>query len=125
MKEARAARLRDARVWLASLTPDEDFHIVKAYRTRYSVDRRCAMKELCALKVLSSEKQQAYEASLRRRGADKQKEPEEREFTESGDFSFVAGYTSGGAPYGTLRRGSVDSEDTLAVDSEEIPDLPF
>lgn len=104
MSKAREKRLREARKWYEEQGFNDDSHIVKAYRKRFNVDNNCAMKELCMLNVLSPEKQKAYEDILKAKAAKKRKkkqpEPEYDDLFQDDTFYFIAGYTSGGAPYG-------------------------
>ena len=113
MTKARQNRLREARAWFPAQGFTDDSHDVKAYRKKFSVDRVCAMRELCLLGMLSPDKQKAYEEQLAardRKQAEKQARRKARDtektlgmdsFLEQDDhFYFIAGYTSGGAPYG-------------------------
>lgn len=95
MTKARKQRLAEARIWFPAQHFTEDSHIVKAYRKRFNVDKDCAMRELCLLGVLSPEKQKSYETQLAAKKGKKQENPDQDE-----NFFFIAGYTSGGAPYG-------------------------
>ena len=87
--------------------------IVRSYRKRYGVDWLCAVKELTLLGV---ELDPEYVARLQRTVQEQAKKNQERRlepkkaatsedwserypFSE-GDFYFVAGHTSNGAPYG-------------------------
>ena len=104
MSKARQKRLSEARKWFEAQNFTDESHIVKAYRVRFNVDNNCAMKELCMLNVLSPEKQKAYEDILKAKAAKKRKkkqpEPEYDNSFQDDTFYFIAGYTSGGAPYG-------------------------
>ncbi|MBQ9251422.1 MAG: hypothetical protein IJ188_02140 [Clostridia bacterium] len=104
MTKARKARLEEARSWLAENSFSDDAHIVKAYRTRFQVDRRCAMAELCLLHVLSPEKQKAYEAELDRKKAKEAAKANAQALIDDSDsdetFAYIAGYTSWDIPYG-------------------------
>ena len=108
MTKARRQRLLEAKEWFPAQNFTEKSHIVKAYRKRFNVDKDCAMRELCMLKVLSPEKQKNYENVLK---AKDKKKAEKRAAKNAADvtdynpfqddrFFFIAGYTSGGAPYG-------------------------
>lgn len=101
--ERREQRLRKARQWVLTY---EGSHIVRAYRKRFNVDPVCAMKDLSGIGVLDPQKleqmqkaeQQRLEALRKKR---EEKERAEFNFPDSDDnFFFIAGYTSGGAPYG-------------------------
>ena len=106
MSKARQKRLREARAWYEAQHFTEDSHIVKAYRQKFKVDNTCAMRELCMLKVLSPEKQAAYESIVKAKDAKRRKKKQNTEQNiiynpEQDDmFYYIAGFTSGGAPYG-------------------------
>ena len=113
MTEARRKRLKEAKDWFPAQGFTEDSHVVKAYRERFDVDRECAMRELCLLGMLSPEKQRSYEEQLEakaRKRAENQaarkacragrKEDPDSNPDQDENFFFIAGYTSGGAPYG-------------------------
>ena len=113
MTEARRSRLREAKDWFPAQGFAENSHVIKAYREKFNVDREGAMRELCLLEMLSPEKQRSYEEQLeaktqkrarlqtagktRREG--KAESPDENPDQDE-NFYFIAGYTSGGAPYG-------------------------
>ena len=106
MTEARRKRLEEARKWFPEQGFTEDSHIVKTYRKHFRVDRECAMRELCLLGVLSPEKQKSYEDHLAEK--DRNRAEKRKTGTDEGrdcsfqdeNFFFIAGYTSGGVPYG-------------------------
>ena len=132
-KKARNQRLREAGAWYREQNFNEDSHIVKAYRKRFDVSRISAMKELCMLGVLSPEKQKTYEEYLQKRREKFSRKKPGKEFNPDQDdyFSFIAGYTSGGAPYGItweqeekIREGEAE-EDTDVILSINPEDLPF
>ena len=130
MSKARRQRLKEARKWFPEQGFTEDSHIVKAYRKKFNVDRTCAMKELCMLHVLSPEKQASYEAQLNAKKEKRQRRKQQVEyqpFEQDEYFYFIAGYTSGGAPYGITWEQA--REDGLIDPSEERNnndwDLPF
>ena len=123
MSKARQIRLNDAEKWLKTQEIMADFHVVKAYRKRYNVDKTCAMRELCMLHVLSPEKQAVYEQQLKSKGKRRKSNPAENtEFMpwQDENFSYIAGYTSGGAPYGI----PWDADD-LAEAEEPVSDISF
>lgn len=135
MTRARKRRLKEAREWFREQGFDDSSHVIKAYRKRFQVDKDCAMRELCMLKVLSPEKQKAYEEQLatkarkrteKREARKALKESEEINPYQDENFFFIAGYTSGGAPYGVTWEEATKrhlSEDEPADDfySEELP----
>jgi hypothetical protein len=102
----RPQRLESAKSWLETY---EGHKVVKAYRARYGVDFECAFTELEMLgvpidpaykeRVLQSVAAQA--AAAQRQKAEQRAEQERQAGIESDEqFAFIAGYTSGGAPYG-------------------------
>ena len=99
----REQRLQVAKQWLLKY---EGKHIVKGYRKHFGVDIMCAITEL---QMLGCEISQEYienvkktiEAEQKKRQDKKDQEIFDR-FPDSDDtFYYIAGYTSGGAPYGT------------------------
>ncbi len=135
MSNARQQRLIEARKWFSEQEFTDDSHIVKAYRTKFNVDRACAMKELCMLHVLSPEKEASYKKHLEakkgkrhQRKLSKQNRVENEIFNSNQDeyFYYIAGYTSGGAPYGITweqarRDGLIESDDEDDLDKGELP----
>ena len=101
---ARRRRLQEAKEWYPEQGFDENSHVVKAYRKKFRVGRICAMKELCMLGVLSPVKQKQYEDYLKkreeRRNARRRQRQEEWPEDQDAYFYYIAGYTSGGAPFG-------------------------
>lgn len=95
--------MKEAREWYPEQHFTESSHIVKAYRKRFNVDKDCAMRELVILGVLSPEKQKSYQELLAgkdRKKAAKRNPPAETDSFQNETFFFIAGHTSGGAPYG-------------------------
>ena len=103
--ERREIRLRKARQWVLTY---EGKHIVRAYRKRFNVDPTCALKDLGEIGALAPEKLAELQKAEQIRLEQKRREREEKaqqafydRFPDSNDqFFFIAGYTSGGAPYG-------------------------
>jgi len=103
--ERREVRLRKARQWVLTY---EGSHIVRAYRKRFKVDPTCAHNDLEAIGALEPERLAAMRKAEQLRLEQRRKEREERRIQESYDrfpdsddtFFFIAGHTSGGAPYG-------------------------
>ena len=103
--ERREARLRKARQWALTY---EGSHIVRAYRKRFKVDYSCALNDLEAIGALDPEKLAAMRQAEQRRLDQRRWEREAKaaqalhdRFPDSDDTLFyIAGYTSGGAPYG-------------------------
>ena len=103
MSKARQQRLRAAKAWFSEQCFTEDSHIVKAYRKKFNVDKDCAMKELCMLHLLSPQKQASYEAQINAKKEKRKLKKQQAEylpFDQDENFYYIAGYTSGGAPYG-------------------------
>jgi len=106
----RPNRLRSAQVWL-SQNPTK--RIVQAYRKHYNVPWLCALIELKMLGYpITNEmidKARDHEAASHRRKGTARKpagdagEPSDygHEFGYDDNFSFIAGFTAGGIPYGT------------------------
>jgi hypothetical protein len=103
--ERREIRLRKARQWILTYTGS---HIVRAYRERFHVDYSCALSDLKAIDALSRERLALLRRDEEIRLQKKREEQEKRRENESyarvpnsdNRFFFIAGYTSGGAPYG-------------------------
>lgn len=127
----RQGRLRSARDsgWLSSFSGKR---IVQAYKKRFGVDLLCAIAELRLLGVNIS---QEYEEQVRRSIQKARKARKDKktplgtsdvldEFPESDEwFAYIAGYTSGGLPYGVTWEEWEEMEDnppgSSGVDSEE------
>ncbi len=103
--ERREVRLRKARQWVLTY---EGKHIVRAYRKRFKVDITCALNDLGAIGALNPEQlaakreaEQIRLEQLRRKREEQKLQAFYDRFPDSNDqFYFIAGYTSGGAPYG-------------------------
>ena len=102
----REKRLRSAKKWIEQYTGN---HIVKAYKKRFGVDQLCAMAELKMLGVDLDpdyvERATAAETIRREQLAEKKRDQKEREWQtlhadQNDQFFYIAGCTSGGAPYG-------------------------
>lgn len=123
--DKRPQRLKKAKIWLPTY---EGTKIVKAYRQRYGVDTICAITEL---EMLGYRLEPDYVENLKQADAvrvehlRRTKEEKAPVTHEPSDFQndmffFIAGYTSGGAPYGATW-DEVDLEpyeDTLGDDIE-------
>ena len=103
--EQREGRLRKARQWALTY---EGSHIVRAYRKRFKVDYSCALNDLEAIGALGPEKlatmRQAEQIRLDQRRREQEAKAAQAfhdRYPDSDDtFFYIAGYTSGGAPYG-------------------------
>lgn len=108
-EERKQRRLQKGKQWLLTYqgTPK---HMLKHYRERFHVDPLTAAKDLQELGIAYTQEQldnikRSEEGRLRKKRL--QKEKKQREQYESlyedcnDRFAFIAGYTSGGVPYGT------------------------
>jgi hypothetical protein len=106
--ERREIRLRKARQWILTYDGSQR-HIVRNYRKRFKVDPSCAHADLEAIGALAPERlahMRETEAIRLQKLREKREAKKERDvhemFPNSDDrFFFIAGYTSGGVPYGT------------------------
>jgi len=103
--QKRQSRLTRAQAWLPLY---KGAHIVRAYRKKFNVDAVCAVREL---QEIGYEFKPGYVENLlksemtRREQLGQKKETEKlskKYHNEEQDdtFYYIAGYTSGGAPYG-------------------------
>ena len=113
-----AERKPKAEKWVASYDGTlygED--IIKAYRKKFAVDRMKAVEELQLLGVSLTKEQidrekaavRAYQEAQRAKKAKRKRKREQKRMQKEGllfgedqddTFFYIAGYTSGGAPYG-------------------------
>ena len=111
-KESRIARARN---WLPTY---EGNKVVRAYRKKFCVDIICAVRELLEIgyefkpgyvdSLLKSEA--ARIEQLKAKKAEKRL-AEEQDDEQDDRFYYIAGYTSGGAPYGlTWEEMELESE---------------
>jgi hypothetical protein len=124
----RKARLRRARKWLADYAGEKIF---KDYLDRYAVDQLCAAIELQQLGVKHPRVEQLCTRLEARRERRKLCRAEERiariaeaKLPEQDEnFAFIAGYTSGGAPFGITWDECHDEVDqpSLADCDEPLP----
>ena len=121
-EERKRRRLQKGKQWLLTYqgTPK---HMVKHYRERFHVDSMTAVKDLQELGVNYTQEQldnikRAEEERLKQKRLQKEKKKHEKYETIYEDcddrFAFIAGYTSGGAHYGT-------TWEEIGID----PELPF
>ena len=106
--QRREERLRKARQWIVTYTGSPK-KIVKHYRERFHLDTTCALKDLQAIGVQFTQEyldavkrsEEARLAERRRKREQKMYEQMLAEYEFADDrFAFIAGRTSGGAPYG-------------------------
>lgn len=108
-QERHDQRIRKARQWLTTYTGSPK-KMTKHYRERFHLDIRTAIRDLQEIGVEYTQEyldalKKSEEEHIRQKHL-KQETKKQREFDElyadSDDtFAFIAGYTSGGAPYGT------------------------
>ncbi len=114
----RPARLIMASEWIKVYNGK---NLISGYAKWFGVDKICAMNELKIIGVTISEamKKQVL-ASVKARIEQKRIMKEKRNFVDDKDidsdenFAYIAGYTSGGAPYGLTH------EEMKRIESEEI-----
>ena len=105
----RKQRLHSAKHWLPNL---KDKHIAKAYRKRYGIDWVSAFIELemLGVKIDPTYKENVLRSVRpqvkRKKKTHLQKATTENElsFDQDENFAYIAGYTSGGIPYGITRQ---------------------
>jgi hypothetical protein len=102
--------------------------MIKEYCKFFGVDKLCAIKELSILGVEISEERKKqvidsyYRVIEQRRKQKKERENEEADTTFSNDeFSFIAGYTSGGAPYGVRWDEQEGEDENIKEYNDELP----
>lgn len=111
-----SSRLQAAKHWIPKY---EGKKLVSGYSKHFAVDKLCAVKELEMLgySIKSSYKkklkddalQKQRKAKERKELKRKQQEQMEEDLWEDSDetFAFIAGYTSGGSPFGITWEGSL------------------
>lgn len=84
-------------------------NLIKGYAKNFGVDKLCAIKELEMLGVeISEERKNQIKTAINNISNNDKKKKEDKEKNESNVFesneyfSFIAGYTSGGVPFGTI-----------------------
>ena len=100
----RLQRLQNAPLWLLTL----DYtgrRLVHAYSKKFNTDLLCSIKELRTLGIeISADYEEALVRSLSNRIEQKRQKVAQKDIIEGNwtdtDFAYIAGYTSGGAPYG-------------------------
>ena len=102
----RTQRLGRGKSWLKTYQGED---IIEDYRKRYGVDLLCAVVELRMLGVDISEdyeyqlRQDEEQKRLSKKSNKGKKQKVEEDFLDDfsdENFAFIAGYTSGGAPFG-------------------------
>lgn len=126
----RGKRLNAAKEWIATYSGG---NLVRGYRAWFGVSEVCAIVELrmLGIEIPESRLEQARR-SEQARAARRQQRKQGRAQTDGRDdgLAFVAGYTSGGAPYG-IEQEEPDAAWERALWSrmmdamDEDGDLPF
>jgi hypothetical protein len=104
----REQRLQSAKEWIPTYTGK---NLIKGYKKWFGVDFVCAIKEIKMLgyevdpeykKQILKQEEAKQKADEKRKAEEKRKKAEEKHFNsdQNEDFYYIAGYTSGGAPYG-------------------------
>lgn len=116
----RDQRLKSGAEWVKTFSGK---HNVQGYSKRYGVDKLCAVKELRMIGIEISEEYEnqlihSIEIIKRQRQLRKDKNEQElnsiSEFDSDENFAFIAGYTSGGFPYG------ITHEEMEEIDKNEL-----
>jgi len=121
MAKKRRLRLKEAKHWMPL---HQGKNIVGDYTQHFRVDVLCAINDL---EILGYQFTSEYKDKLKKRSEKKEKLRQERNqakkeknenmLFESDDvFSFIAGYTSGGAPYGVTWE-EMDSNEKYSEES--------
>jgi hypothetical protein len=122
----RPARLQSARHWLATFSGTK---IVEAYARCFGVDLECAARELRLLGVdLDPRSLEALRMRLRDRGGRRKDAGAARDAIPEGyggewddDFAYIAGFTSGGAPFGVTWEELAELEEAGEMEDLEEP----
>lgn len=127
----RTNRLQAAKHWLPTYTGK---NIVRGYGRHFAVDLLCAVKEL---EILGNQFKPEYKEQLKRDQENRIKQKQARKvakqekeitmpFDQDEQFFYIAGYTSGGAPYGTTWEEADLDETGLFLEVKEWNDeIPF
>lgn len=103
--QPKEKRLAKARSWIEKY---DGQHIIKGYRKHFGVDRLNAIRDLTELGVFDEEMSQRLQEQEKARMELVRRQREEKKAAEwaelhkdqNDQFYYIAGYTSGGAPYG-------------------------
>lgn len=127
----RAARLQAAKHWLPTFNGKT---VVRGYAKWFGVDLECALKELQLLGVqLDPQYVQSLETSIRDRAGRRAMPQPEVEAIPAGygsewddDFAHIAGFTSGGAPFGVTweEMKDLDACESMDHDDSDAQDNP-
>ncbi|GHV39820.1 hypothetical protein FACS189490_04020 [Clostridia bacterium] len=122
----REARLNKARAWLPTY---EGSKIVKAYRKKFSVDVNAAVRDLLELGyefkpgyVDNLLKSEAIRLEQLRAKKEARRERERYNPDQNEMFFYIAGYTSGGAPYGVTWEDM--ARERIRTARKQLPPVP-
>ncbi len=123
----RPARLEKAKQWVKTYSGKR---IVYGYAKNFGVDKLCAVKELRMIGIEISEqyeKQLIHSLSLMQKQKQLKKEQRSEALnTFDDEFAFIAGYTSGGFPYGiTYLEMEQNEVNSSPINTNWDDDLPF
>ncbi len=102
----KVARLQSARSWISNYSGK---NLVRGYRKRYGVTLLCAAEELKMLGIEVSDQYisqlKVAEENIRKQNIIRKRLKEEKRLQDlypdsDGTYYYIAGYTSGGAPFG-------------------------
>lgn len=124
----RTQRLHVGKEWASTYRGK---HIVRGYAKHFGVDKLSAVKELEMLgHSVSSAYKQQLKKSLQQKQEKKRKRKEKRErereeelslFESDENFAFIAGYTSGGVPFGITWEEQENAEEFVEIEDEPAP----
>jgi hypothetical protein len=124
----RAARLQSSKSWISDYSGK---NLVRGYRKRYGVTLLCAAKELKMLGIEVSDQYisqlKVAEENVRKQNIIKKRLKEEKGLRDLypdsvGTYYYIAGYTSGGAPFGvTWEEMGMTPYNEPEVTSEDLP----
>src|SRR5580700_7670656 len=110
----RQSRLQSAKHWVLTYTGK---NIIKGYRNWFGVDLPCAIQELKTLGIklddqyvcqILQDRERTIAMRHRQCETKKQQELENLLFDSDEHFYFIAGYTSGGFPYGITWEDAIE-----------------
>ena len=121
-KESRIARAKN---WLPTY---EGKKVVRAYRKKFHVNTECAVRELQEIGyqfepgyVENLLRAEALRIEQLRKKKEEKREAEEYNEWQDDNFYFIAGHTSGGAPYGlTWEQMGLEPWENEFDDDEEL-----
>lgn len=131
--------MHSARHWLVTQHGRPPERIARSYRKRYGVDWAGAIAELSMLGIVFDPKwrkqlERSLEVARRAKWLGKERTAAEAFPDSDEDFAFIAGYTEGGAPFGTtweeqeeleratpLEQGPPKTDAPVSLDAEPWP----